>query len=293
MQDKVIITCAVTGSGATVGKHPAIPVTPEEIARAVIEAGEAGAAIAHIHVRDPKTGKPSRDPALFRDVVERVRASRSDIILNLSCGAGGRYDPHPDDPRQHGPGSTMTQPAERMRHVTEMKPEICSLDVGTMNMGEFAFVNIPRHLREMAKLMRDAGAKPELEVFDAGHIRFAAQMVADGLVDAPPLFQIVLGVAWGAPQTPETMAFMKSLLPKGANWAAFGISRMEFPMAAQAVLLGGHVRVGLEDNLYVDKGVFGSNAQLVDKAVKIVRLLGPEVATPAEARQILGLRGTQ
>jgi uncharacterized protein (DUF849 family) len=293
MQDKVIITCAVTGSAATVGKHPAIPVTPEEIARAVIEAGEAGAAIAHIHVRDPRTGKPSRDPDLFRDVVERVRASRSDIILNLSCGAGGRYDPHPDDPRQHGPGSTMTQPAERMRHVSEMKPEICSLDVGTMNMGEFAFVNIPRHLREMAKLMREAGAKPELEVFDAGHIRFANQLVADGIVDAPPLFQIVLGVAWGAPQTPETMAFMKSLLPKGANWAAFGISRMEFPMAAQAVLLGGHVRVGLEDNLYVDKGVFGSNGQLVEKAARIIRLLGPEVATPTEARRILGLRGTQ
>lgn len=293
MQDKVIITCAVTGSGATVGKHPAIPVTPEEIARAVIEAGEAGAAVAHIHVRNPRTGAPSRDPALFRDVVERVRASRSDIILNLSCGAGGRYDPHPDDPRQHGPGSTMTLPAERVRHVTELKPEICSLDVGTMNMGEFAFVNIPRHLREMATLMRAAGAKPELEVFDSGHIRFASQMVADGLVDAPPLFQIVLGVAWGAPQTPETMAFMKSLLPKGAAWAAFGISRMEFPMAAQAVLLGGHVRIGLEDNLYVEKGVFGSNAQLVEKAVKIIRLLGPEVATPAEARQMLKLRGTQ
>jgi len=293
MQDKVIITCAVTGSGATVGKHPAVPVTPDEIARAVIEAGEAGAAIAHIHVRDPRTGRPSRDPALFRDVVERVRASRSDIILNLSCGAGGRYDPHPDDPRQHGPGSTMALPADRMRHVTEMKPEICSLDVGTMNMGEFAFVNIPRHLREMAKLMREAGAKPELEVFDSGHIRFARQLVEDGLIDAPPLFQIVLGVAWGAPQTSESMAFMKSLLPKGANWAAFGISRMEFPMAAQAVLLGGHVRVGLEDNLYVEKGVFGSNGQLVEKAVKIVRLLGPEVATPAEARTILSLRGTQ
>ena len=293
MRDKVIITCAVTGSGATVGKHPAIPVTPEEIARAAIEAGEAGAAIAHIHVRDPLTGRPSRDPALFREVVERIRASRSDIVLNLSCGAGGRYDPHPEDPLRHGPGSTMTQPAERMRHVTELKPEICSLDVGTMNMGEFAFVNIPRHLREMARLMRDAGAKPELEVFDAGHIRFAGQMVADGLVEVPPLFQIVLGVAWGAPQTPETMAFMKSLLPPGANWAAFGISRMEFPMAAQAVLLGGHVRVGLEDNLYVEKGVFGSNAQLVEKAARLIRLLGPEVATPAEARAILGLRGTQ
>jgi uncharacterized protein (DUF849 family) len=293
MQDKVIVTCAVTGSGDTVGKHPAIPVTPEEIARAAIEAGEAGAAIAHIHVRDPKTGKPSRDVELFREVVERIRASNSDIVINLSCGAGGRYDPHPDDPRLHGPGSTMAQPADRVRHVTELKPEICSLDVATMNMGEVAFVHVPRHLREMATLMRAAGAKPELEVFDTGHIRLARHLVDHGFVDRPPLFQVVLGVAWGAPQTPETMMHMKSLLPEGAHWAAFGISRMEYPMAAQAILLGGHVRVGLEDNLYVERGVFGTNAQLVEKATRLVRLLGADVATPAEARAILGLRGTQ
>jgi uncharacterized protein (DUF849 family) len=293
MRDKIIITCAVTGSGDTVGRHPAIPVTPAEIARAAIEAGEAGAAIAHIHVRDPQTGRPSRDVALFRDVVERIRASRSDIVLNLSCGAGGRYDPHPDDPRQHGPGTTMAQPADRVRHVAELKPEICSLDVATMNMGETAFVHVPRHLREMAGLMRDAGAKPELEVFDTGHIRLARHLVEQGHVDRPPLFQIVLGVAWGAPQTPETMMHMKSLLPADAHWAAFGISRMEFPMAAQAVLLGGHVRVGLEDNLYVDKGMFGSNAQLVEKAARLIRAIGPDIATPAEARAILGLRGTQ
>lgn len=293
MQSKVIITCAVTGSGDTVGKHPAIPVTPAEIAQAAIDAGEAGAAIAHIHVRDPKTGKPSREVALFREVVDRVRSSRSNIIINLSCGAGGRYDPHPDDPRRHGPGSTIAAPADRVRHVTELKPEICSLDVATMNMGEFAFVHVPRHLREMARLMREAGSKPELEVFDSGHLRLARQLIDEGLVDAPPLFQIVLGVAWGAPQTPETMTFLKSLLPGDANWAAFGISRMEFPMAAQAVLLGGHVRVGLEDNLYVEKGVFGSNAQLVERAVRMVRAIGPDVATPDEARQILKLRGTQ
>lgn len=293
MQSKVIITCAVTGSGDTVGKHPAIPVTPAEIAQAAIDAGEAGAAIAHIHVRDPKTGKPSREVALFREVVDRVRSSRSNIIINLSCGAGGRYDPHPDDPRRHGPGSTIAAPADRVRHVTELNPEICSLDVATMNMGEFAFVHVPRHLREMARLMREAGSKPELEVFDSGHLRLARQLIDEGLVDAPPLFQIVLGVAWGAPQTPETMTFLKSLLPGDANWAAFGISRMEFPMAAQAVLLGGHVRVGLEDNLYVEKGVFGSNAQLVERAVRMVRAIGPDVATPDEARQILKLRGTQ
>jgi uncharacterized protein (DUF849 family) len=293
MHEKVIITCAVTGSGDTVGKHPAIPVTPEEIARAAIEAGEAGAAVAHIHVRDPQTGKASRDVALFREVVERIRASDSDIVINLSCGAGARVDPHPDDPRLPGPGTTMAPPADRVRHVSELKPEICSLDVATMNMGEFAFVHVPRHLREMAKLIRAAGTKPELEVFDSGHIRLARRLIEEGLIDGTPLFQIVLGVAWGAPQTPETMTFMRGLLPEKANWAAFGISRMEFPMAAQAVLLGGHVRVGLEDNLYVDKGVFGSNAQLVEKAAKIVRLLGPEVATPADARRILGLRGTQ
>jgi uncharacterized protein (DUF849 family) len=293
MRDKVIITCAVTGSGDTVGKHPAIPVTPKEIAEAAIEAGKAGAAVAHIHVRDPKSGKPSRDVALFREVVERIRESASDIVINLSCGAGGRIDPHPDDPRLHGPGSTIAQPADRVRHVTELKPEICSLDVATMNMGEYAFVHVPRHLREMCELMRSAGAKPELEVFDSGHIRLARHLIDEGFVDGTPLFQIVLGVAWGAPQTSETMLFMRDQLPKAANWAAFGISRMEFPMAAQAVLLGGHVRVGLEDNLYVEKGVFGSNAQLVDKAAKIVRLLGPDVATPAEARALLGLRGTQ
>ena len=293
MQNKVIITCAVTGSGATVDTHPAIPVTPEQIARAAIEAGEAGAAIAHIHVRNPKTGKASRDVALFREVVERIRASDSDIIINLSCGAGARYDPHPDDPRQHGPGSTMAAPADRVRHVTELKPELCSLDVATMNMGDFAFVHVPRHLREMATLMRAAGSKPELEVFDSGHIRLANQLVAEKVVDAPPLYQIVLGVAWGAPQTPETMAYMRSQLPPGANWAAFGISRMEFPMVAQAVLLGGHVRVGLEDNLWLEKGVPATNAQLVEKAARLIRLLGPEIATPAEARKMLQLRGTQ
>jgi uncharacterized protein (DUF849 family) len=293
MRDKVIVTCAVTGSGDTVDKHPAIPVTPEQIATAAIEAGEAGAAIAHIHVRDPRTGKASRDVALFREVVERIRASRSDIVINLSCGAGARYDPHPDDPRLHGPGSTMASPADRVRHVTELRPELCSLDVATMNMGEFAFVHVPRHLREMCALMRAAGAKLELEVFDSGHIRLARHLIDAGHVDAPPLFQVVLGVAWGAPQTPAAMMFMRDQLPAGANWAAFGISRMEFPMVAQAVLLGGHVRVGLEDNLWLEKGVPATNAQLVEKAVRIVRLLGPEVATPAEARAMLGLRGTQ
>lgn len=292
MREKIIVTCAVTGGGDTVGKHPAIPVTPEEIANAALEARAAGAAIAHIHVRNPANGKPSRDLALYREVVERIRASGSDLIINLTCGAGGRYSPSAEDPKIGDRSSTIVNPRDRVEHVLALKPEICSLDVATMNMGEFVFMNTPAHLREMAELMRSVGAKPELEVFDAGHVRLAAQMVKDGLIDAPALFQIVLGVPWGAPASSEAMAYMKSLVPEGAHWAAFGISRMQFPMVAQAVLYGGHVRVGLEDNLYLEKGVFGSNGQLVEKAVKIIRLLGSEVMTPAEARVALGLRGT-
>ncbi len=292
MRDKVIVTCAVTGGGDTVGKHPAIPVTPAQIADAALEARAAGAAIAHIHVRDPETGKSSRDLALYREVVDRIRASGSDLIINLTCGAGGRYVPSLENPRVGDRTSTIVSPADRVEHVLALKPEICSLDCATMNMGEFVFMNTPAHLREMATLIRSAGVKPELEVFDAGHVRLAAQLVKDGLIDGPALFQLVLGVPWGAPASSEAMAYMKSLVPDGAHWAAFGISRMQFPMVAQAVLFGGHVRVGLEDNLYLEKGVFGSNGQLVEKAVKIIRLLGADVMTPAEVRQELKLRGS-
>lgn len=292
MHDKVFVTCAVTGGGDTVGKHPAIPVTPAEIARAAIEAREAGAAIAHIHVRDPATGKPSRDIRLYREVVERIRASGSDILINLTCGAGGRYIPSEIDPRAAAEGSTLAQPADRVAHILELKPEICSLDVATMNMGEFVFMNTPPHLREMARLIRSVGTKPELEVFDAGHVRLAEQLVREGLIDPPPLFQVVLGVAWGAPATPQSMAHLSTLLPPGACWAGFGISRMQFPLVAQAVLLGGHVRVGLEDNLYIEKGVYAkNNAQLVEKAVAIVRMIGAEIASPDDVRRLLGLRG--
>ena len=294
LREKVIVTCAVTGGGDTVGKHPAIPVTPEQIATAAIEAGEAGAAIAHIHVRDPATGKPSRDIRYYREVVERVRASNSDIIINLTCGAGGRYIPGDNDPKQGAPGTTVATPMDRVSHVVELKPEICSLDCATMNMGEFVFMNTPGHLRTMAKQIREVGTKPELEVFDIGHIRLAEKLVQDGLIADPPLFQIVLGVAWSLPATPAAMSYAATLIPPGSHWASFGISRMQFPMVAQAVLLGGHVRVGLEDNLYIGKGELAkNNAALVEKAVKIVRLLGAETASPAEARQELKLRGTQ
>ena len=291
MARKVIITCAVTGGGDTTRKHPGVPVTPEQIAGAVIGARQAGAAIAHIHVRNPQTGGPSQDVALYRDVVERVRGSGCDILINLTTGPGSRFVPSPENPKQGGPGTTMTQPLERVRHVVELAPDICSLDVGSMNFGETGFVNIPGHLRTMAKAIANAGVKPELEVFEPGHVMLARRMVEDGDIAQPPLFQICLGIPWGCPATPESMLYMKSLLPPGAMWAGFGISRMEFPLVAQAVVLGGHVRVGLEDNLYIEHGVLApSNAALVERAVQIVRAIGEEVASPQEARAILGLK---
>jgi uncharacterized protein (DUF849 family) len=291
MARPVIITCAVTGGADTVGKHPAIPVTPEEIATASIEAAKAGAAIAHIHVRDPKTGKGSMKLELYREVVERIRASGTDVVINLTTGAGARFNPSDNDPNVGGPGSTMATPENRVAHIQALKPEICSLDIATMNFGDYAFMNIPRHLAKMAEGIRQAGVKPELEVFDTGQVRLARKMIDDGTLDGTkPLFQLCLGIPWGAPATTESMIFMKSLLPPGATWAGFGISSMEMPMVAQAVLLGGHARVGLEDNLYLERGKLApNNAALVERAVAIVRALGEEPATPAQAREILGV----
>ena len=292
MNTEVIVTCAVTGAGDTVGKHPAIPVTPKQIADAAIEAAKAGAAIAHIHVRDPKTGKGSRDPALYREVVERVRGSDTDIVINLTAGMGGDFVVRDDEPSKAGPGTDMVGPLERLVHVEELLPEMCTLDCGTLNFGDgnLIYISTPKYLREGAKRIRELGVKPELEVFDTGHLWFAKQMIKEGLLTDPPMFQICLGIPWGAPADTASMKNMVDMLPPGANWAGFGISRMQMPMVAQAVLLGGNVRVGLEDNMYLEKGVFASNGQLVERAIKIVQLLGARVLTPAEARQKLGLR---
>ena len=290
MDRKVIVTCAVTGGGDTVGKHPAIPVTPEQIATACVEAARAGATICHIHVRDPETGKPSMDPAHYREVVARIRDSGTDLVINLTTGAGGRFIPGDVRPAEPAQGTNLSTPAERVQHVEELRPEICSLDMGTMNFGPHVFMNTPAHLATMAKAIQAAGVKPELEVFDSGHVRLANHFVESGIIEGDPLYQICLGISWGQPATPAAMTYMRDLLPAGATWAGFGISRMQFPMVAQAVLLGGHVRVGLEDNIYLERGVFGSNAQLVEKAIKIINLLGHETATPQEARQILKLR---
>ncbi|HEY1363335.1 MAG TPA: 3-keto-5-aminohexanoate cleavage protein [Xanthobacteraceae bacterium] len=290
MQRKVMISCAVTGSADTPRRNPAVPVTPEQIARSALDAAKAGAAIVHVHVRDPGTTRPSMDPALYREVVDRIRDSGSEVLINLTTGPGARFVPAAEDPQKPGPGTTMRPPAERVRHVVELKPDICSLDMGSMNMGPHVFVNTPTHLEAMAVAIRDAGVLPELEVFETGHLLLAKHMIEDGHIRPPGMFQICLGIAWGQPATTEAMSYMRGLLPHGSPWFAFGISLHQFPMVAQAVLLGGHPRVGLEDNLYLEKGKLApSNAALVEKAARIVEILGDHVATPADARQLLGL----
>jgi len=293
MNYEVIVTCAVTGAGDTTGRHPGVPVTPKAIADAAIEAAKAGAAIAHIHVRDPETGKGSRDPGLFREVVDRVRSADTDVVLNLTAGMGGDWVPSAADPSLPGPGTDMIGPEERLAHVRDLLPEICSLDCGTLNFGDGdeIYISTPPTLRRMAALTKEWGVKPEMEVFELGHIRFAKQMIAEGLVADPPMFQICLGIPWGADQSVDTMKVMKDDLPAGASWAGFGISRMQMPMAAAAVAMGGNVRVGLEDNLYLDRGVLASNGQLVERVVGIIERMGARAVTPAEARAKLGLRG--
>jgi len=287
-----MIACAVTGSADTPSRNPAVPVTPAAIAASAIDAAKAGAAIVHIHVRDPKTTRPSMDEALYREVVERIRTSGTDVLINLTTGPGARFIPGVDDPLKPASGSTLALPAERVRHVVALKPDICSLDMGSMNMGGQVFVNTPPHLEAMAIAIRDAGVTPELEVFEAGHLMLARRMIETGHIKPPGMFQICLGISWGQPATPEAVAYMRGLLPPGCVWFAFGISLHQFPIAAQTVLLGGHVRVGLEDNLYLEKGkLTPSNAALVEKAAKIIEILGDQIATPAEARKMLKLGG--
>jgi uncharacterized protein (DUF849 family) len=289
MQRKVIISCAVTGSADTPGKNPAVPVTPQQIAQSAIDAAKAGAAIVHIHVRDPQTTRPSMDKAHYREVVERIRASGVDVLINLTTGPGARFTPGADDPLKPGPATNLKLPAQRVEHILELRPEICSLDMGSMNMGGYVFINTPSYLEAMAVAIRDIDVLPELEVFETGHLLLAKRMIETGHIKKPGMFQICLGISWGQPATPEAMHYMRSLLPADSPWFAFGISLHQFPMVAQAVLLGGHVRVGLEDNIYLGKGQLApSNAALVEKAAKIIEILGDHVATPNEARTILG-----
>jgi uncharacterized protein (DUF849 family) len=294
MARPVIITCAVTGGAASTKASPYVPVTPEQIANECIAAAEAGAAVTHIHVRDPKTGAGSMEFAYYREVVERIRDSGTNVLINLTTGPGAMFVPSPEDPRRAGSGSSVALPEARVAHIPLLKPDICTLDVATHNHSEHVFMNIPDHLRRMAKVINDAGIKPEIEVFDSGQVRLACDLIEKGHLKTPAMFQLCLGIAWTAPATTEAMLMMRNMLPPGSVWAAFGISRWQFPMVAQAVILGGHVRVGLEDNLYLERGKLSpGNAPLVERAVRIIESIGEKPATVEEARQILGLPGVK
>jgi uncharacterized protein (DUF849 family) len=288
--DPTILTCAVTGNITALEQTPYLPVTPEQIAHAGIEAIRAGAAIIHVHVRHPD-GRPSTELAHYREVVERLRAADEDVVINLTTGPGQRFIPSEDNPAIAAPGTTLIRPEPRVSHVEVLRPELCSLDFNTMYSGSSVVINTPANLAIMAERIQAAGVRPEVEVFDSGDIQLLNDMVRQGKMDMPVFCQIVLGIRYGAIATPETLAYLKSLLPTGANWGGCGVGRWEFPMLAQAWLLGGHVRVGLEDNIFLEKGVLAqSNTQLVEKAVRIVRELGGRVATAGEAREILGLK---
>ena len=292
MNFEVVITCAVTGAGDTVGKHPAVPVTPEQIAGAAIDAASAGAAIVHCHVREPETGKGARDVALYRETVDRIRSSGTDVVINLTAGMGGDLIIGPDDsPTDFGEDTDLVGAMDRLPHVEELLPEICSLDCGSLNFGDgsLVYVSTPDMLRRGARRIRELGVKPELEIFDTGNLSFALQLLREDLLESPPLFQLCHGIPWGAPADVGVLKSSVDQLPRDANWTAFALGRYQMAFAAQAVILGGNVRVGLEDNLYLEKGVFASNAQLVERARNIIELMGARVLGPEETRAKFGL----
>jgi len=287
---KTIITCAVTGNLTKPEQHPGLPITPQQIATSALEAALAGAAIVHIHVRDPETGRPSMNIDLYRQVIERIRAVDSELIINLTTGPGGRFIPSDHDPKVAAAGTTLLPPEKRVEHIAALKPDICSLDLNTMNSGGDVVINTPKNVRRMASVICEAGVKPELEIFDSGDLHLALDLIKEGVLDGPGLWTFVMGVKYGFAATPETLLYARNFLPQGAAWSAFGIGRAEFPIVAQAWLAGGHVRVGLEDNIYLSKGVLAeTNAVLVARARDIVVSLGGEIATAREAREQLGL----
>lgn len=291
MSRPVIISCAVTGGAHEIAlRNPAVPVTPEEIANECIAAAKEGAAVAHIHVRNTETRAGSMKIEHYREVVRRLRESDTDIILNLTTGPGGMFVPSEENPRIGGGITNLATPEARVAHILELKPEMCSIDVVSFNHGKKVFMNTVDHLDQMTEMVKSVGTKPELETFEVGNVLQAADLIKRGKVDGPGLFQFCLGIPWGAPATVEMMYFMRSHLPPGAIWAGFGVAAGEFPMVAASVLLGGHVRVGLEDNIYMSRGQLADgNAPLVRRAVEIIENLGERPATPDEAREILKL----
>ena len=295
MNWEVFITCAVTGAGDTVARSELVPVTPEQIAESAIEAARAGAAIVHLHVRNPETGKGGRDPAHFREVVERIRSSDVDPVINLTAGMGGDLvlggaeAPLPPNTA----GTDMASATERLAHVAELRPEICTIDCGTMNFaagGDYVMTNTPAMLRAMAEQVRALGVKPELEVFDTGHLVFVNELIRDGLIDDPPLIQLCMGIPYGAPDDPTTLLALVQRLPANAVFSAFSIGRMQLPYAALAPIVGGNVRVGLEDNLFLERGRLATNAELVERAVTILEALNVRVLGSGEVRERLALQ---
>jgi uncharacterized protein (DUF849 family) len=294
MQWQAFITCAVTGVGAATDRSEKVPVTPDQIADAAIEAARAGAAIAHIHVRDPESGRGSRDTRLYRQVVERVRAADVDVVLNLTAGMGGdlvlggEHAPLPVDEA----GTDMVGAHERLVHIEALRPEICTLDCGTMNFaagGDYIMANTPAMLRAMAKRVRELGVRPELEVFDTGQLVLVHELIREGLIEEPAMVQLCMGIPYGAPDDLATLLAMVARLPRNAIFSAFSIGRMQLPFAAMAVLAGGNVRVGLEDNIYLSRGVLASNGDLVTRAVTILEAMGVQILGPADVRERLAL----
>ncbi len=290
---EVFITCAVTGAGETTDKSDKVPVTPKQVAEAAIEAAKAGAAVAHCHVRDPETGKGARDPALFREVVARIRDSGQDVVVNLTAGMGGDLvlgsveAPLPPA----ADGTDMAGASERLAHVTELLPDIATIDCGTMNFGEgdYVMTNTPAGLREMARQMQALGVRPEIEVFDSGHLELAKWLAGQGLLDDPVLVQLCMGIPWGAPDDLRTFQALVDNLPEGWIFSAFSIGRNQLPFIAAAALAGGNVRVGLEDNIYLERGVLASNGQLVERAVTILEAMNIRILGPDEVRAKLKL----
>jgi uncharacterized protein (DUF849 family) len=292
MNNEVFITCAVTGSGGSQDRSPHVPRSPKEIADSAIAAAKAGAAIVHCHVRDPETGVPSRSTKLFREVTDRIRDSDVDVVLNLTAGMGGDVVfGSPSAPLPLAKGTDMASAEERVAHVAECLPEICTLDCGTMNFAEADYVmtNTPGMLKAMGSMMTELGVLPEIEAFDTGHLWLAKQLVADGVLKSPALVQLCMGVPWGAPDDMNTFMAMVNNVPNDWTWSAFSIGRNEMPYVAAAVLAGGNVRVGLEDNLWLAKGQLATNEQLVERARIIIEAMGAKVIGPAEVRKKLGL----
>ena len=289
---EVFITCAVTGSGNTQERSSYVPRSPSEIATSAIEAAKAGAAVVHCHVRDPDTGKPSRSLDFYRQVTELIRSSSTDVILNLTAGMGGDLVlGGTDSPLPPAAGTDMISAKARIAHIEQCLPELCTLDCGTMNFAEADYVmtNTPGMLREMGAIMTAIGVKPEIEAFDTGHLWFAKQLVNEGVLKSPALVQLCMGVPWGAPDDLNTFMAMVNNVPEDWNWSAFSLGRSQMPYVAASVLAGGNVRVGLEDNLWLRKGVLASNAQLVANAVSIIENLGSTILSPSEVRSKLGL----